>query len=87
MVRAWLLTMQCPLPRSRDSGQGIAPEDENVGRQGERQKSERHESPTACGPTVWQPIRSPSLRYFLLAMHHTFQRGRYRFTAQNTTAL
>ncbi len=47
-----LVTMPYPLPRSRDSGRGIGPEGENVGRQGERRKSERPESPTACGPTV-----------------------------------
>lgn len=71
------MTMQYPLPRSRDSSRGIAPEDEDISRQGERQKPEGPESPTARGPTVWQPIRSPSLRYFLLAMHHTFRRGRF----------
>jgi hypothetical protein len=52
MVRVSLLRMRYPLPRSRDSSRGIAPEDENVGRQGGRQKSERAESPTARGPTI-----------------------------------
>ena len=47
-----LVTVPYPLPRSRDSSRGIGPEGENVGRQGERRKSERAESPTACGPTL-----------------------------------
>jgi hypothetical protein len=46
------------LPKE-EGRRGIGLEDENVGRQEGRQKSERPESPTACGPTVWQPTRSP----------------------------
>ncbi len=52
MVRASLLTMRYAQPRSRDSGQGIAPEDENAGRQGGRQKPERPEPLTETGPTI-----------------------------------
>ena len=68
-----LPTMRRPLPGSRDSSRGTGLEDENEGGQGGRQKPERREPPTACCSTVWLPIRSPSLRYFLSAMHHTFR--------------